>query len=280
MIQSLVKLDDVKEFANSFGTIIIDECHHIPAKTFREAIINFNAYYLYGLTATPIRKNNDEQLIFVYIGEILAQAKPVDIINEWESDHEISINIKETNLYAPFDYKIDKYETVSKILIFDTARNKMIIDDIVSQVEERKQILVLTERKEHINVLNLYLKEKFETITISGDDAESVRKSKLAQIKSGHFQVVISTGQFFGEGIDIDKLDCLFLVYPFAFEGKLIQYIGRIQRSEKAPVIFDYRDRQIDYFEKLFKQRNRHYRKLQKPHKYIKNSMIFKGSEA
>lgn len=63
MIQSLVKLDDVKEFANSFGTIIIDECHHIPAKTFREAIINFNAYYLYGLTATPIRKNNDEQLI-------------------------------------------------------------------------------------------------------------------------------------------------------------------------------------------------------------------------
>lgn len=221
MIQSLVKLDDVKEFANSFGTIIIDECHHIPAKTFREAIINFNAYYLYGLTATPIRKNNDEQLIFVYIGEILAQANPAIIKNETEADHEISINIKETNLYAPFDYKIDKYETISKILIFDTARNKMIIDDIISQVEERKQILVLTERKEHINVLNLYLKERFETITISGDDPESVRKSKLAQIKMGHFQIVISTGQYFGEGIDIDKLDCLFLVYPFAFEGKL-----------------------------------------------------------
>jgi superfamily II DNA or RNA helicase len=131
-------------------------------------------------------------------------------------------------------------------------------------VEERKQILVLTERKEHINVLNLYLKDRFETITISGDDPESVRKSKLAQIKMGHFQIVISTGQYFGEGIDIDKLDCLFLVYPFAFEGKLIQYIGRIQRSEKAPVIFDYRDSKIDYFEKLFKQRNRHYRKLLK----------------
>jgi superfamily II DNA or RNA helicase len=264
MIQSLVKLKDVKEFANSFGTIIIDECHHIPAKTFREAIINFNTYYLYGLTATPFRKNNDEQLIFVYIGEILAQANPAVIKNEKESGHEISINIKETNLYAPFDYKIDKYETISKILIFDTARNKMIIDDIISQVEERKQILVLTERKEHINVLNLYLKERFETITISGDDPESVRKSKLAQIKMGHFQIVISTGQYFGEGIDIDKLDCLFLVYPFAFEGKLIQYIGRIQRSEKAPVIFDYRDSKIDYFEKLFKQRNRHYRKLLK----------------
>ena len=112
----------------------------IPAKTFREAIVNFNAYYLYGLTATPIRKNNDEQLIFVYIGEILAQANPAVFNSELESDHEISINIRETNLYAPFDYKIDKYETISKILIFDTARNKMIIDDILSQVEERKQI--------------------------------------------------------------------------------------------------------------------------------------------
>jgi hypothetical protein len=103
MIQSLVKLKDVMEFANSFGTIIIDECHHIPAKTFREAIINFNTYYLYGLTATPFRKNNDEQLIFVYIGEILARANPAVIKNEKESGHEISINIKETNLYAPFD---------------------------------------------------------------------------------------------------------------------------------------------------------------------------------
>ena len=264
MIQSLVKLEDIKEFANSFGTIIIDECHHVPAKTFREAINNFNSFYLYGLTATPIRKNNDEQLIFVHIGEILAQTNPNSEQSAVNSNSRISINIKETNLFVPFDYRIDKYETISKILVFDTARNKMIIDDILTQVDEKKQILVLTERKEHISVLNLYLKERFETITISGDDSESLRKSKIAQIKMGHFQIVISTGQYFGEGMDIDKLDCLFLVYPFAFEGKLIQYIGRIQRSENAPVIFDYRDSKIDYFEKLFKQRNRYYRKLQK----------------
>lgn len=264
MIQSLVKLDDIKEFANSFGTIIIDECHHVPAKTFREAISNFNSYYLYGLTATPTRKNNDEQLIFVFIGEILALTNPINEQEKIVSNSKISIHIKETNLFVPFDYRIDKYETISKILVFDTARNQMIINDIISQVDEKKQILVLTERKEHITVLNLYLKEKFETITICGDDSESLRKSKIAQIKMGHFQIVISTGQYFGEGMDINKLDCLFLVYPFAFEGKLIQYIGRIQRSEKAPVIFDYRDSKIDYFEKLFKQRNRYYRKLQK----------------
>jgi len=53
-------------------------------------------------------------------------------------------------------------------------------------------------------------------------------------------------------------------INQFAFEGKLVQYIGRIQRSENPPVIFDYRDARIDYFEKMFKQRNRYYKKLLK----------------
>ena len=56
MIQSLTRSDEIDKIANSFGTIIVDECHHIPAKSFREAIVNFNSFYLYGLTATPKRK--------------------------------------------------------------------------------------------------------------------------------------------------------------------------------------------------------------------------------
>ena len=74
MIQSLTRSDEISKIANSFGTIIVDECHHIPAKSFREAIVDFNSFYLYGLTATPKRKNNDEKLIYVYIGNILYNA--------------------------------------------------------------------------------------------------------------------------------------------------------------------------------------------------------------
>ena len=262
MIQSLSRVQDFKEMANAFGTIIIDECHHIPAKSFREAIINFNSFYLYGLTATPKRKNNDQKLIFVYIGNILHQVNQHDYLQERNIRTEI--NIKETDLFAPFDYKIDKYETISRILIHDTQRNSVIINDIEQNAERFKTILILSERKAHVDILNLYLKDKYETITIHGDDSESARKSKTEQIKQGHFKIVISTGQYFGEGIDISNLECLFIVYPFAFEGKLIQYIGRIQRSEKPPVIFDYRDSKIDYFEKMFKQRKRYYNKLLK----------------
>jgi superfamily II DNA or RNA helicase len=262
MIQSLARMDDLSALSNAFGLIIIDECHHIPAKSFREAIVQLNTYYLYGLTATPKRKNNDEKLIYVYIGNIIQEVKQ----NEYLARKNIrtEINIRETELFAPFDYKIDKYETISRILIHDTQRNSMILEDIGKNADRFKTILILSERKSHVDILNLYLKDKYETITIHGDDSESSRKSKIEQIKQGHFKIVISTGQYFGEGIDINNLDCLFIVYPFAFEGKLIQYIGRIQRSEKRPVIFDYRDIKIDYFEKMFKQRKRYYNKLLK----------------
>jgi len=262
MIQSLARRKDYEDIANAFGTIIIDECHHIPAKSFREAIIKFNAYYLYGLTATPQRKNNDQKLIFVYIGNILHRLDQHEYLKE--KNIKTEINVMETGLYAPFDYKIDNYETISNILIHDTKRNSIILSDIENNANRFKSILILSERKAHVELLNLYLKEKFETITIHGDDSAGSRKSKIEQIKQGHFKIIISTGQYFGEGIDLNNLECLFIVYPFAFKGKLIQYIGRIQRSEKPPVIFDYRDSKIDYFEKMFKQRNRYYKKLLK----------------
>lgn len=262
MIQTLKQQGVSEKIGESFGTIIVDECHHVPAKTFRECIIRYSSYYLYGLTATPMRKNNDENLIYVYIGKILSEI-PSDYLNSDQSAT-IQVNIRKTGLQVPFDYRIDEYETLSRILVYDTARNQLIVDDLKKVIGQKKTVLLLTERKAHIEVLNLYLKEQFETITLSGDDSKGSQQSKMKQIRAGHFQIVLSTGQFFGEGIDVDRFDCLFLVYPFSFKGKLIQYIGRITRSNQLPVIYDYRDRQIDYFEKLFKKRNRFYDEIRK----------------
>jgi superfamily II DNA or RNA helicase len=268
MIQTLKQNEESSKILDSFGTIIVDECHHIPAKTFRETITRFSSYYLYGLTATPMRKNNDEDLIYVYIGNILSEIT-ADFLNEDKSST-IRINIRETGLQAPFDYRTDDYETLSRILVHDTTRNQLIVEDLTKVIDQKKTLL-LTERKTHIEVLNLYLKDRFETITISGDDSKSSQQAKMKQIQAGHFQIVLSTGQFFGEGVDVDRFDCLFLVYPFAFKGKLIQYIGRITRSNEIPIIYDYRDRQIDYFEKLFKKRNRFYDEIRKANQMTMN---------
>lgn len=261
MIQSLNSDDLAKNVYKAFGLIIVDECHHIPAKTFQEVISQFHTYYLYGFTATPFRKNKDEQLIFIHIGDIIHEV----IVPALESHtKELSISVQETHLSVPFNVTTDKIETLMNVLVHDTSRNEMIVSDVKRERLAGRKVLVLTERKSHVKILHQYLKDNCETIEITGNDNEQKRKEKLQQVEEGNFDVLIATGQLLGEGTDLSTLNCLVLAYPFSFEGKLVQYIGRVQRSECAPVIYDYRDNKIDYLNNLFKQRNKYYRKLAK----------------
>jgi superfamily II DNA or RNA helicase len=248
------------EILTAFGTIIIDECHHVPATMYNSTISKLNSYYQYGLTATPFRKYNDEKLIFIYLGEIISEIKSGDI-GQLKTP---KIKIQNTTLEIPFNSKTDSFETLSKVLIHDSQRNKLILNDVKKEVEAGNKSIIITERKEHLDSLNQYLKQQYETIVLSGDDSENSRKIKWKEVKAGNYQVLITTGQFFGEGSDIEGVHCLFLVYPFSFEGKLIQYIGRVQRSEIAPTIYDYRDIKIDYLNRLFLRRNSYYRKIER----------------
>lgn len=261
-IQRLAKVldDDKLGFHKSFGTIIVDECHHIPAESFHSTIGKLETFYFYGLTATPFRKYSDGKLIFIHLGEIIAEVKPTDVA-QYKT---VKVIIRNTSLNVPFNSKTDRFETLSNALIHDSSRNQLIIADVIAEIRKGKRVVVLTERKEHIESLNQYLKQQFETITLSGDDAAMSRSQKWQILKAGNYQVLITTGQLFGEGTDLHNAESLFLVYPFSFEGKLIQYMGRVQRSEVTPTIYDYRDIKIDYLNRLFLKRNRYYRKLEK----------------
>ncbi|AND65104.1 restriction endonuclease subunit R [Flavobacterium covae] len=257
-IQSLLK--QIESVQNQFGTIIVDECHHVPAETFRNSIEKLQTYYLYGLTATPFRKYSDGKMIFTHLGEIITNIKPTEI----ENYKQAKIIIRNTELDVPYNSKTDSFETLSKILVHDTIRNKVILEDVKKELNQGKKIVIITERKEHIDTLYLFLKQSYETITLSGEDSENSKKSKWKTLEEGNFQVLITTGQYFGEGSDLQNINCLFLVYPFSFEGKLIQYIGRVQRSEINPTIYDYRDYKVEYLNKLFLKRNTYYRKIDK----------------
>jgi len=260
MIQSLGKelqKSEVEKLVRSFGIIIVDECHHIAAETFKNAVSLFHSYYLYGLTATPFRKNSDDRLISVHLGEVISEMKFSDKVSE-----QPEIIIRNTKLDVAYNAKTDRLETLSNILIHDSERNKLVLKDVTFQLSTEKRVVILTERKEHIETLNQYLKQSYETVTLSGDDSESSRNAKWQILKAGSYQVLITTGQFFGEGSDLQNAQCLFLVYPFSFEGKLIQYIGRVQRSELTPVIYDYRDIRINYLNAMFLKRNVYYKKL------------------
>ena len=262
LLQSLARNKSLSELKNTFGIVVVDECHHIPASTFRQVVTQLNPRYLYGLTATPQRKHNDEKLIYVFIGDIISRIETTDFQPTSSVIVQLpEVIIRTTNLVIPFKFKTDLFHLLSKVICFDTGRNQMIVDDVLQQVTNYRKVLVLSERKEHLEIINLYLKGKCETIIVSGDDSARARKSKIGQIEGGHYQVILSTGQFFGEGIDVRGMSCLILAFPFSFEGKLMQYIGRLRDIGSQKFIIDYRDKEIPFLERQFKQRERYYKR-------------------
>lgn len=269
MMQTLTRLSEseIAEIASKVGTVIVDECHHIPATTFREVIIQFNPKYIYGLTATPQRKYHDESLIFHYIGPIIAtldqkSATTGTLFSELgDSQPKTKLIVRSTTLNVPFTPRVDQYDLLSKLVVFNDIRNLQIMSDILELVKQRKKTIVLTERKDHVDVLSLYLRGKVEIITLTGDDSVKSRREKMVSIQQGNFQILLSTGQLLGEGFDLPILDALVLAYPFSFEGKLIQYIGRIERGNQNRIIYDYHDELTPVLSRMYKSRLRHYKK-------------------
>lgn len=270
MVETLARLKDWGNIPSMFGTVILDECHHVPARMFREVISRFKGKYRFGLTATPDRKYNDGKLIAVYFGDVVytIQKSDVDKIDktiEAEKKEEKlepdCVIVAATEVQAPFGDTPRHFPLVAKVISNDSNRNALIVAGIVKEAKNGKTILVLTERKEHAEMLRAHLRRDFETILFSGDLSARQRKQALQRIKSGRFQILIATGQILGEGTDIANLDVLFLTFPVSFHGKLAQYIGRIRREGGAKTVYDYRDEKVPILEKMWKKRLTFYRK-------------------
>ena len=266
MVQTLARMKDVESITAKFGTVLIDECHHMPSRMFRDVVSKFPARYRFGLTATPSRKYNDEKLIGAYLGDVVHtvdKSEMQDVCPQTSEDtpEGDAVIVRTTNLTTPFGTTSRDFQLMSKVLSNDANRNALIAADIAQEAKSGKRCLVLTERKEHAEMLRAYLRKDFETIMFSGDLSFRQRSFALQKIKSGRFRILIATGQILGEGSDIADLEVLFLAFPVSFHGKLAQYVGRIRREGGPKKVYDYRDAHIPILEKLWKKRATYYRK-------------------
>ncbi len=263
MVQTLARMKDMSAITSSFGTVLVDECHHMPSHMFRDVVAKFSARYRFGLTATPSRKYNDAKLIGSYLGEVIhtidaSEVRKMESPTHTESD---SVVVRNTHLTMPFGTSTRDFQLISKVLSNDATRNALIARDVAREAQDDKKCLVLTERKEHAEMLRAYLRKNFETVLFSGDLSGHKRTLALQKIKSGRFRILIATGQILGEGADIAGLDVLFLGFPVSFHGKLAQYVGRIRREGGSKKVYDYRDKDVPVLEKLWKKRATFYRK-------------------
>lgn len=248
-------------FVNQFGMVVLDECHHAPAKTFCEILNLFPARCRYGLSATPTRADGLEFLMYAAFGRILHEITDADM----GADHTTtpSVVIVETGCYLP---SVDDYSQMLEGLFRDEARNTLIVETVaVEALKGHHSCLVLSQRISHIALLSKKLSDSFPTIKtrlITGKEPQSVRQQALDDMRSGIINVLFSC-KLADEGLDIPRLDRMFLTAPIRSVSRLVQQIGRIKRpfpGKHDAVVYDFLDSSLSMALSQFYTRSKVYK--------------------
>lgn len=263
--QSLINKKDntISSLVRDYGQIIIDECHHISAPKYECVLNEVFAKYIVGLTATPDRQDGHQKIMFMLAGPVRHRV-----------DQESSNMFEQRVIVKQFYYKFTDVERnlnetpkISDIygwLSESEDRTLEIVIEVVKQIEQGKMPIVLTERREHAEKINMMLLNKgLRATLLKGGMSAGKRKEVHSELVKS--QVVVATGKYVGEGFDLPKLDTLFLAMPIAWKGTLAQYAGRIQRQvegKNSVTIFDFVDETVPMLSRMFKKREKGYKAM------------------
>jgi superfamily II DNA or RNA helicase len=163
----------------------------------------------------------------------------------------VDVIVRETE-FRPFHDPVREYSKMLTELTADDKRNRLIAEDVAREASKTPGIcLVLTDRKKHAETLHLLLRYKHHipSAMLTGELTTLQRREVLDELNGGSIRILVATGQLVGEGFDCRELSTLFLSTPIRFNGRVLQYLGRVLRpapgKERARV-YDYVDIHVD----------------------------------
>lgn len=260
LVQSVYK--HAEEVVPHIGFVIVDEAHHCPSRTFTEAITAFDSKYMLGLSATPWRRDGLSRLIFWYVGDLCHEVKK-EALQDSGDILRAQVILRETNFQTSFDPS-EEYSRMLSELTEDPLRNSLIVDDVVKEASNGGGIcLVLSDRKAHCEELRRLLALKgISSELLTGDLPNNRRQAVIAQLNRGRVKVLVATSSLIGEGFDCRELSTLFLTTPIKFNGRVLQYLGRVLRpapGKTKALVHDYIDVKVPVLRASAKARERVY---------------------
>lgn len=262
MVRSLKNRDDLSSLLNGYGLTIIDECHHVVCESFLHVMRHVSSKYIYGLSATPKRDDGLFKVITMYCGPIRKQITRESIRSGY-SFKQYLIPRYSNHRILKKDYS---YTDMCTELMKDSVRNFMIMKDVINEYRSQSNIIILTERIEHLNILfNMLEKACDDVYMLSGSVSKKERKTTLEEVRNNNKQyILLATSKLLGEGFDLPSLNCLFLVLPISAETRITQYTGRIHRNYEGKdtvKVYDYVDAQISMAQSMYLRRLKQYQK-------------------
>lgn len=235
VMQSLSRQGEINPLVENYGHVIVDECHHVGAVSFEKLLKAVKAKYVLGLTATPIRRDGQQPIIFMQCGPTRhtatrAASAPHDL--------EVVARSMTTRIELPQEAGI---QDVFRHLANDLGRTTAIAEEVEQTFAQGRKVLVLTERTEHLHAIGAALAGKVPTpFVLHGRMSKKQRAALLAELNaltSDSPRILLATGKLIGEGFDHPPLDTLVLAMPISWKGTLQQYAGRLHREHATKTL-------------------------------------------
>lgn len=243
VMQSLSRQGEVSKQVKNYGQIIVDECHHLSAFSFEALLKAAGAKYVLGLTATPVRRDGQQPIIFMQCGPIRHTASRPE---------SAPADLAVTPLWLSRPIVVPEGTGIQDVFLqvcSDTERTAKIVAEVGDVFDQGRKILVLTERTDHLKAIEEQLVGRVENLfTLHGRMSKKQRAALIGELEAlpaDAPRVILATGKLVGEGFDHPALDTLVLAMPVSWKGTIQQYAGRLHRehASKADVrIIDFID--------------------------------------
>lgn len=267
-LQTLARRDDLDQTLAGYGLVVVDECHHVPAAAFEAAVRAIPARRWLGLTATPYRRDQLDDLIAFQLGPVRHVFEPAEhgTLEGAAAERPTPVLVVHRTTFryeGPADLSAPgAIAGVFRDLAVDESRNGQILTDVAEALSRGRNCLVLAQRTAHVDHLAEQLTGRgFDPVILKGGMGARARAAAMQRLQptgSGPPVLVVATGHFVGEGFDCPNLDTLFLVAPISFKGRLIQYAGRVLRAhpgKQTAEVHDYHDRETPVLAAMLSKR-------------------------
>ncbi|QPN61571.1 DEAD/DEAH box helicase family protein [Synechococcus sp. CBW1002] len=262
VMQSLVRKGEVNPLVQSYGQVIVDECHHIAAASFEAILRQVKARYVLGLSATLVRRDGLQPILFMQCGPIRHTAqRPAGAPQTLElvsRTHQLE--------GLPTDLPIQE---LMRRLAEDPRRTERIVEEALACWGDGHRLLLLSERTDHITTIATALAGEVPNLfLLHGRLSARQRSTTLAALEAlplNEPRIVLATGRLVGEGFDHPPLNTLLLAMPVSWKGTLQQYAGRLHRQQSGKTsvrIIDWVDLGHPITQRMWERRLRGYRAM------------------